>query len=78
MPVPSTPRIQTNQSTRNTLNSFNQTPSSLSLDASSFLKTSMAASLKKEKANIKVSPPRKNKKIFDVIMIDSLGFELFV
>jgi hypothetical protein len=31
----------------------------------------MAASLNHEKTNKKVSPPRENKKIFDVIIIDS-------
>jgi hypothetical protein len=71
MPVPRTPRTHTNQSTRNTLNSLDQMPALISLDARSFLKTSMAASLNHEKINKKVSPPRENKKIFDVIIIDS-------
>ena len=73
MPVPRTPRTHTSQSTRNTLKSFNQTPASLSLDASSFLKISMAASLKYEKANKKVKPPVKNIKVLAVIMVASLS-----
>ena len=73
MPVPRTPRTHTSQSTRNTLKSFNQTPASLSLDASSFLKISMAASLKKEKANKKVSPPIKKINVLAVIMAVSLS-----
>ena len=73
MPVPRTPRTHTSQSTRNTLKSFNQTPASLSLDASSFLKISMAASLKQEKANKKVSPPIKKTNVLAVIMAVSLS-----
>ena len=69
MPVPSTPKTQINQSTRKTLNSFGQKLVTPSLDTSSFLKISMAASLNHEKTNKKVAPPSKNKIEFDKIIV---------
>ena len=67
-PVPKIPSMHTNQSTRNTSKSFDQTLFSSTLEASSFLKTEIAAFLNQEKTNRNDSPPNINISVFAVII----------
>ena len=63
IPVPKTPVIQIKKSTKKTLNSFDQTPTLISLFLSSFLNTSIAAYLNQEKVTRKVMAPNAKSRV---------------